>query len=69
MRAGAVNTFSPNSAVTVAGGGTLDLNGFNQTLNNGLMNAGTVQLGVPGITLPGTILRVAGGYVGNGGIR
>ena len=44
-------------------GGTLDLRGFNQTLNNGLMNAGLVQLGVPGITPPGTILNVAGGYV------
>ena len=27
------NTFRPNSAVTVAGGGTLDLYGFNQTVS------------------------------------
>ena len=33
LRAGAPNTFSPNSAVTVANGGTLDLNGFNQTFS------------------------------------
>ena len=33
LQAGAPNTFSPNSAVTVANGGTLDLNGFNQTLS------------------------------------
>ena len=45
LRAGATNTFSPNSPVTVAGGGTLDLNGFNQTVpsvtNAGLVNMGT----------------------------
>ena len=38
LRAGAPNTFSPNSAVTVASGGTLDLTGFDQTL--------------PGLTMP-----------------
>ena len=32
LQAGAPNTFSPNSAVTVASSGTLDLNGFNQTV-------------------------------------
>ena len=31
LRAGAPNTFSPNSSVTVASGGTLGLNGLNQT--------------------------------------
>ena len=45
LRAGALNTFSPTSAFTVASGGTLDLNGFNQTLasvaNAGLVNMGT----------------------------
>ena len=67
LAAGGVDVFSANSRTVVMSGGTLDLHGFNQTLNNGLMNAGTVQLGVPGITPPGTILSVAGGYVGNGG--
>jgi T5SS/PEP-CTERM-associated repeat protein/autotransporter-associated beta strand protein len=43
LQAGAPNTFSPNSAVTVANGGTLDLNGFNQTLLN-LTNAGLVNM-------------------------
>ena len=32
LRAGVSNTFSPNSAVTLVSGGTLDLNGFNQTI-------------------------------------
>ena len=40
----ALNTFSPNSPVTVAGGGTLDLNGFNQTVP-GVTNAGLVNMG------------------------
>ena len=32
LRAGAPGAFSPNSAVTIAGSGMLDLNGFSQTL-------------------------------------
>jgi outer membrane autotransporter protein len=65
--AGAVNTFSAASHTVVESGGTLALRGFNQTLNNGLENAGTVQLGIPGVTPPGTTLTVAGNYVGHGG--
>ena len=45
LRAGAPNTFSPNSAVTVASGGTLDLNGFSQTVP-GVTNAGLVNMGI-----------------------
>jgi outer membrane autotransporter protein len=67
LAAGGVNVFSANSHTIVQSGGTLALQGFNQTLNNGLENAGTVQLGVPGVTPPGTTLTVAGNYVGNGG--
>jgi outer membrane autotransporter protein len=63
LRAGALNTFSPNSAVTVAGGGTLDLNGFNQTVP-GLTNAGTVNMGMG--TAPGTVLTTTN-YIGTGG--
>ena len=63
LRAGATNTFSPNSPVAVAGGGTLDLNGFNQTVpsltNGGLVNMGT---GTP----PGTLLTT-NSYIGIGG--
>ena len=37
-------TLQPEFGVTVASGGTLDLNGFNQTLLN-LTNAGFVNMG------------------------
>ena len=67
LAAGGVNVLSANSHTVVASGGTLALRGFDQTLNNGLENAGTVELGVPGVTAPGTTLTVAGNYVGNGG--
>ena len=63
LRAGALNTFSQNSAVTVASSGTLDLNGFNQTVpsvaNGGLVNMGT-------LTAPGTVLTTTS-YTGTGG--
>jgi outer membrane autotransporter protein len=62
LRAGAIGTFSPASAYTVAAPGTLNLNGFNQTLGS-LSNAGTVSFG----SAPGTTLTIAGNYVGNGG--
>ena len=52
LRAGAPNTFSPNSAVTVASGGTLDLNGFSQTVPS-VTNAGLVNMGTG--TAPGTV--------------
>jgi fibronectin-binding autotransporter adhesin len=61
LRAGATNTFSAASAVTVLSG-TLDLAGFNQTLAS-LSNAGVVNLG----GAPGTSLAVAGAYTGSGG--
>ncbi|MDR2195436.1 MAG: autotransporter outer membrane beta-barrel domain-containing protein, partial [Gallionellaceae bacterium] len=64
LRAGAQNTFSAFSVVTVAPNATLDLDGFNQTVA-GLNNAGTVhfspELGTQ------TILTVNGDYVGNNG--
>ena len=63
LRAGAPNTFSPNSAVTVAGGGTLDLNGFNQTVPS-VTNAGLVNMGTG--TAPGTVLTTTS-YTGTGG--
>ncbi len=44
LQAGATNTFSPNSAVTLSSAGTLDLNGFNQSIA-GLAGAGAVTLG------------------------
>ena len=44
LRAGALNTFSPSSTTTVASGGTLDLDGFSQTINS-LTNGGLVNMG------------------------
>ena len=61
LRAGAPNTFSPNSAVTVASGGTLDLAGFDQTIP-GLINHGIVRTGGSPDTGTGTVLTVAGDY-------
>ena len=63
LQAGATNTFSPNSLVTVASGGTLDLNGFSQTVP-GVTNAGLVNMGTG--TAPGTVLTT-NNYVGIGG--
>lgn len=62
LRAGAADTFSAASAHIVQGGGMLDLAGFSQTLAS-LDNAGTINLG----GAPGTVLTVAGDYIGNGG--
>jgi T5SS/PEP-CTERM-associated repeat protein/autotransporter-associated beta strand protein len=63
LRAGALNTFSPNSAVMVAGGGTLDLNGFSQAVL-GVTNAGVVNMGAG--AAPGTVLTTTS-YMGTGG--
>ena len=63
LQAGALTAFSPNSAVAVASGGTLDLRGFNQTVAS-LTNLGLVNMGTG--TPPGTILTT-NSYVGNGG--
>jgi len=81
LAAGGVDAFSANSHTVVENGGTLDLRGFNQTLNNGLENGGTVLTGgKPSPTTPGTTLTVANNspvvsgntgagnnYVGTGG--
>ena len=63
LGAGAPHTFSPNSPMTVASGGTLDLNGFSQTLTS-VTNAGLVNMGTG--TEPGTILATTR-YRGTGG--
>jgi autotransporter-associated beta strand protein len=44
LRAGATGSLAPNSALTVATGATLDLNGFNQAIGS-LAGAGAVTLG------------------------
>ena len=63
LQAGAPNTFSPNSAVTIASGGTLGLSGFSQTIPS-VTNAGLVNMGAG--TAPGTILTTTS-YTGAGG--
>jgi outer membrane autotransporter protein len=63
LRAGGLNTISSNSAMTVASGGTLDLNGFSQTLPS-IINAGLVNMGIG--TAPGALLTTAS-YAGAGG--
>ena len=63
LRAGALNTFSSSATTTVASGGTLDLNGFGQTIDR-LTNAGLVNMGTG--TAPGTSLFVTN-YTGTGG--
>ncbi|HZK91682.1 MAG TPA: autotransporter-associated beta strand repeat-containing protein [Stellaceae bacterium] len=50
LLAGAVNSFSPNSAVAMAAGATLDLNSFNQTIA-GLSGNGSVTLGSATLTI------------------
>ncbi|MBP0582010.1 autotransporter outer membrane beta-barrel domain-containing protein [Labrys sp. LIt4] len=64
LQAGAANAFSPNSDVNVTAG-TLDANGFNQTVKS-LTNAGTVATNLKGGP-PGTTLTVTGDYVGADG--
>ncbi len=63
LLAGAPNTFSPNSAVTIASGGTLDIQGFSQTLSS-ITNAGLVHMGTG--TAPDTVLATTA-YRGIGG--
>lgn len=64
LQAGAVNTFSAASAMTVNTGATLNLAGYNQRVA-GMNLSGAVT--VAGAT-PGTVLTVAGPWVGNGGL-
>lgn len=61
LAAGAADVFSPASSYTVGAGGTLALNGFNQTVNS-IANAGQILIS----GAPGTRLTV-GNYVGNNG--
>lgn len=65
LQAGAHNTLSPASSVTVQAGTTLDLAGYNQKVA-GMTNAGTVSL--PGVGGSGTTLAVSGPWVGQGGV-
>jgi YVTN family beta-propeller protein/autotransporter-associated beta strand protein len=69
LQAGAVNALSPLSAFTVAGGATLDLNNFNQTIGS-LAGAGSVTLGAATLTTgnDNTSTTFSGGISGTGGL-
>ncbi|MGZ3347436.1 MAG: autotransporter outer membrane beta-barrel domain-containing protein, partial [Xanthobacteraceae bacterium] len=68
LQAGAANAFASSSAFTVAGGATLDLAGFNQTIG-ALAGAGSVTLGAATLTTgnDNTSTTFAGTMSGIGG--
>jgi outer membrane autotransporter protein len=69
LQAGAVNAFSPFSAVTIAGGATLDLASFNQSIGS-LAGAGSVTLGSATLTTgnDNTSTTFSGTISGTGGL-
>jgi autotransporter-associated beta strand protein len=69
LQAGALNAFAPSSAFTIAGGATLDLNNFNQTIGS-LAGAGNVMLGAATLTSGGdnTSTTYSGVMSGTGGL-
>ncbi|MGT2434514.1 autotransporter outer membrane beta-barrel domain-containing protein [Bradyrhizobium betae] len=69
LQAGATGAFSSASAFTVAGGATLDLNGFDQTIGS-LAGAGNVTLGAATLTAGGdnSSTTFSGTVSGSGGL-
>ena len=68
LQAGAANTFSSSSAVTVDSGATLDLNGYNQTIAS-LAGAGNTTLGAGTLTTgSGGSTTYSGNLSGNGDV-
>jgi autotransporter-associated beta strand protein/T5SS/PEP-CTERM-associated repeat protein len=69
LQAGAVNTFAPGSAFTVASGATLNLASFNQTIGS-LAGAGSVALGSATLTsgTDNTSTTFSGTISGTGGL-
>jgi autotransporter-associated beta strand protein len=69
LQAGATNAFAPSSAFTVAGGATLNLAGFNQSIGS-LAGAGNVALGAATLTTgnDNTSTTFSGTISGNGGL-
>jgi len=67
-QAGATNSYSQNSAYTVASGATLDLNGYNQSIKS-LAGAGNVKLGTGTLTTVGSSSTTFSGAIsGSGGL-
>lgn len=68
LQAGINNAFAQSSLINMANGATLDLNGFNQSLNQ-LSGNGTINLGAGTLTLNGaTSSNFAGNITGSGGL-
>lgn len=69
LQAGAVNTLSSASAVSVSGGATLDLNNFNQSVGS-ISGTGTVTLGTATLTTgnSNTSTTFSGSIQGAGGL-
>ena len=66
LLAGATNVLNPASAHSVAAGAVMDLAGHHQTIA-ALNNSGRVTFNGPAGSKPGTILKLTGPYVGQGG--
>ncbi len=66
LRTGSDNAFALSSAVSVAGGATLDLDSFNQTANN-LTGDGAVTLGTAALTLANSSDTAFGGVISGDG--
>lgn len=66
LQAGAAQALASASIHRVDAGASLDLAGFSQTVA-GLTNRGLVTLSGPEASVPGTVLKVTGPYVGTGG--
>ena len=69
LRAGAANVLNPNAALTIAGGTSMDLNGFSQTVAS-LSGAGGLALGAGTLTAgaDGTDTTFSGTMSGSGGL-
>ncbi|MDW6023142.1 autotransporter-associated beta strand repeat-containing protein [Mesorhizobium sp. BAC0120] len=66
LGAGSAGAFSPNSAVSVAGGATLDLGGFDQTIG-ALSGSGSILLGAGGLTVDQDGDSIFGGAISGAG--
>jgi autotransporter-associated beta strand protein len=68
---GSAGALAPNNFLTVAGGATLDLNGYSYTMTSGtaLNVQGTLRLGGGSMNVAGAIANYSGATVMNGTIR
>lgn len=66
LRAGVANALAPSNAVTLTSGATLDLVGFDQTVNN-ISGDGNIALGTATLTANNTGLTSYGGAISGAG--